>query len=82
MPYDTGSSTLRTRVLIAVPAIAWLPILLAGLWIYAPFAGAGPVCRSAHSGEAGSRGNPRAKGRVLVQISHRPHVQPMCWRWL
>ena len=24
-------------------AIAWLPILLAGLWIYAPFAGAGPV---------------------------------------
>ncbi|MAF09921.1 hypothetical protein CMK11_05655 [Candidatus Poribacteria bacterium] len=29
--------------MIAVAAIAWLPILLAGVRVYAPFAGAGPV---------------------------------------
>ena len=30
-------------MLIVVAAIAWLPVLLAGLWGYARFAGAGPV---------------------------------------
>jgi len=40
---DAASSTRGSRALPAVAAIVWLPVLLAALRLYAPFAGAGPV---------------------------------------
>lgn len=31
------------NALVLTTAITWLPVLLAGLWLYAPFVGGGPV---------------------------------------
>ena len=33
----------RSNALVLTTAIMWLPVLLAGLWLYAPFVGGGPV---------------------------------------